>query len=95
MFGLLTFVGYSLFCFGAGRFVTEFYIRNQEIKEPARDTVLAELTKERDRWQYIAKMFYDNRYKCDTEQTVFASKAYEGAIDKNAGTISSRTSNNF
>jgi hypothetical protein len=40
---------------------------------------LQEMTAERDRYQYIAKMFYDNRFAQDPDQTQFAADSYEEA----------------
>lgn len=40
---------------------------------------LQEMTAERDRYQYIAKMFYDNRFAQDPDQTKFAADSYEQA----------------
>jgi hypothetical protein len=40
---------------------------------------LQEMIAERDRYQYIAKMFYDNRFAQDPDQTQFAADSYEEA----------------
>lgn len=37
---------------------------------------------ERERYKYIAKMFYDNRFEQDPEQTRHAAEAYEQEIAK-------------
>jgi hypothetical protein len=41
---------------------------------------LQEMTAQRDRYQYIAKMFYDNRFTQDAEQLRYATEAYEKEI---------------
>lgn len=41
---------------------------------------LQAVTAERDKYQYIAKMFYDNRYILDLEQLKFAAEEYEKVV---------------
>lgn len=45
---------------------------------------LQKVRAERDRYQYIAKMFYDNRFIHDPDQTRYAAKAYEEMISHEA-----------
>lgn len=94
MFGLLTFIGYTLFCFYSGVFLKDMY-RQKHDSPTTRDTALAELRVERDRWKHIAKMFYDNRLENNQAQNLYVSRIYEGTSEDYARTYANGIKNNF